>query len=140
MQSLSRKHYTRPYMEIRKSSLPDAGYGVFATDYISANTVMEEYKGKRVSVGENKDSAYLFAIPDHLGKIQYMIDAEDVKKSNWTRFVNGAKTRVQRKKINVEFVPGIGGKVYLQALQDISPGEEMICDYGSAYWKKSPVP
>jgi len=31
MQSLSRKHYTRPYMEIRKSSFPDAGYGVFAT-------------------------------------------------------------------------------------------------------------
>jgi SET domain-containing protein len=132
------KNYTRPYMDIRKSTIRNAGNGVFATMPIPANVILDEYKGQKISVkkasSEHMDNNYLFAIEkkDQTG-ISHIVDAEDPMKGNWTRFVNGAKTPAQKKRINVLFKQ-YGKKMYLETLRNLSPGEEMICDYGPLYW------
>lgn len=129
--------HTRPFVEIKKSSIRNAGNGVFATVPIPSGVVMDEYKGKKISVDnfdiDNNNNSYIFAIQGVRGNIIHFVDAEDPKKSNWTRFVNGARTPAQRKKINVKFKQ-YGKKMYLETLRDLSPGEEMICDYGPMYW------
>jgi hypothetical protein len=131
------KDFQRPFMEIKKSTIRNAGKGVFATDYIPAGMVMDEYKGKKVSLEEvdkyHADNDYLFAINNNKGEIIHAVDAEDLQKSNWTRFVNGARTPAQRQKINVRFQQ-YGKKMYLETLHALLPGEEMICDYGPMYW------
>ena len=63
----------------------------------------------------------------------YYIDAQNKKKSNWLRYVNGAKTKSQKRKINVEAYQ-YGEKVFYRTIKKIKEKEELIIDYGDEYW------
>ena len=67
------------------------------------------------------------------------LDAEDGARSGWPRFVNHSRRRTNC--VLVEIAPEPVGPllpprtvVVLQATRRIVPGEELLVDYGDAYW------
>lgn len=123
-------------IRIKKSSIRGAGKGAFAGTFIKKGDELGEYKGKRISEKEFnklKNTNYVFEVTLPNKKNVY-IDAKNPKSSSWHRYVNGAKTKLQRKKINTHFYQ-YGRKIYLRATKDIPVNTELICDYGEYYWE-----
>jgi hypothetical protein len=124
-------------VEVKPSKIH--GSGGFASEkgpIIPAGTIIGPYKGKYMNLEErNKvmDGTYIWKINDNR-----FVDAKDCMKSNPLRFVNGAKTKSQRKKINCRMM-NIGKypsteKVYYITTKNIKPGEELLIDYGPFYF------
>lgn len=134
---------------IKKSEISDnAGLGVFANKNFRKNTKLGEYKGKEIFINswsqadkynqlkdKINDTSYIFLIFD--GKKPYkIIDAGnsiDTNLTNWTRYINGAKTVKQKKKINAEFYQ-YDKRAFIKSIKDIQKGDEIILNYGPG-WK-----
>lgn len=133
-------HKTSPihiskYVYIDDSEIPGAGLGVKASCFIPKGKILGKYEGKRLRQKEylklkNKD--YIFEVDSHP---RIYIDASDIKYSNWTRYINGARSKQQKHMINVESFQR-KKNIYFEAMRNINPNEELIYDYGSHYWGK----
>ena len=75
---------------------------------------------------------FMILITDNNKKKIY-VDAKDLNYSNWTRFVNGAKTYEEYDMINIK-AEKFANKIFYIATKDINPGEELIMSYGQYYW------
>jgi len=130
------KNFNNDIIKVKKSSIKNAGYGVFAKVFIPSDTILEEYKGEKISLKDVKkmnNNKYLFQINLMNGKTKF-IDANNLDKSNWTSFVNSVRTNYQKKnKQNTEYIQ-IRNKIILKTIKDINKDTELICDYGSNYW------
>ena len=125
-------------VEIKPSRIKNAGYGAYATTLIKKNTRLDEYRGRLLDVnGFNRlrNTQYVFEVAKKIkGKYQtFYIDAKSLKDSNWTRYVNGAKTKTQKKQINIATYQ-YNGKIFYKTIKDIPVGQELIVDYGDEYW------
>lgn len=124
-------------LELKPS--PYHGTGAFAKTFIQEGTLIGPYMGQHMTADQRKtqvqDYTYLWKIND-----KYYVDAKNfLHKGNPLPFVNGARTSAQRKKINCVMM-NIGPcpskeKVYYMTTKNILPGEELLIDYGSAYFK-----
>lgn len=125
----------KSWLQIKPSIIPGAGRGLFACKDLAARTVLGNYHGRHISrlrdVYSLKDDQYVFATssPDRLA---LWIDGN--VRSNYLRFVNGAKTRAEQKRVNVETYQ-YGGDLRFRAVRPINAGEELILDYGAEYWQ-----
>lgn len=77
-------------IEIKDSTIPNAGLGAFATRSLSMHTLLGQYKGEVLTIAEVKErypgrqtGGYLM----HIGAGVYH-DAINPSKSNWLRFIN----------------------------------------------------
>ena len=138
--------YDQPaFIEISKSTLPGAGEGVFAAQRIQKGERLGQYLGNLT----DKPGDYVFDTKLPLGDGTLQIDGEDKATSNWTRYINtGTWEGVTTRDPNVEFVHGVtdvpfefNGEIvdmqtsviFLRALRDIEPGEELFISYGAEY-------
>ncbi len=122
-------------LHVKKSSLPNAGKGLFTDKAIKKGTKIIEYKGEIIDwkeyekrVAEDKDG-YLFyinktrcidafATPQH--KARYANDAEGLSR------VKGLK--------NNSSYEIFGDQCYIVAERNIEAGEEVFVDYSKEYW------
>lgn len=124
---------------IKKSQIPGAGNGVFATVNIPKGKFLDYYLGELICTKEFyklKNTQYVFAIDIKTStntQKEYYINALDKKISNWTRYVNGAKTAKQEKNINIE-AKQKGFNICYYTCKSIKKGEELIMSYGNSYW------
>lgn len=123
-------------LELKKSKIRNAGLGCFAKTVIPAGTLIGPYDGKYMTLKQRnrvRDGAYIWKITDDL-----YVDARNFKKNNPLRYVNGAKTPLQKSKINCEvkfFGPNPSSmKVYYMTTKNILPGQELIVSYGDSYF------
>jgi len=143
--------YLPSYLEIRYSKIPDGGMGVFAKQDIPKGTFLGNYMGF-IYTGDRlstiKGNSYQF---DTVIRGQNaIIDAIDVNKSNWTRFMNCALAEqdenvcVMKNKCSetTDYFNGDGKKIELDgaivffACVDIAAGEELLYNYGERYKNK----
>jgi hypothetical protein len=123
-------------LEIKKSKIRNAGMGCFAKTTIPAGTLLGPYKGRYMDLKQRNrvlDGTYIWKIHDNL-----FIDGKHFKKNNPLRYVNGAKTKVQKQNINCE-VKFIGPdyqnlNIYYMTTKNILPGEELLICYGNKYF------
>ena len=125
-------------ISIKKSNIVSAGLGVFAYHDLRKGLTIGEYKGKVINKQEFeklKDTRYIFEVNKKINTTYklFYIDATKVKNSNWLRYVNGAKTREQKKKVNL-YAYQYKEKVYYKTTKAIKKGEELLIDYGDSYW------
>lgn len=114
--------FPRPFT-IRASSIQ--GRGAFAIRWIPAGTRIIEYVGERITPDEaderydddtmSRHHTFLFAVDDNT-----VIDAG--VRGNAARFINHSCEP------NCEAVD-YGGRIFIEALRDIAPGEELFYDY-----------
>lgn len=117
---------------VKKSSIKNAGLGVFAVSTIEKGEKIGEYTGKIVTVKDYsglKNTEYCFQVSIN-GKPLHYIDGN---RKYWPSLINGAKTKTQMKLVNVMSYQ-YRKKIFLKALRSIKPGEELILDYGKSYW------
>jgi SET domain-containing protein len=104
------------------------GLGLFATKPIRKGTKIVRYFGPMLDCNKKKDDAvenkYLFQITN-----RWTIDGS--VRENIARYINhacrpNAESDVQKKK----------RRVYIRAIKDIAPGEEINYDYGTDYFKE----
>ncbi len=112
-----------PMIEVRESTLH--GLGVFAARRIRKGTRILEYVGERVSHVE-ADRRYEHKEPGDAHTFLFIVDVHTVIDAgvdgNEARFVNHACDP------NCESVIE-GGRVFIEALRAIEPGEELTYDY-----------
>lgn len=117
---------------VKKSSIKNAGLGVFAVSTIEKGERLGEYTGKIVTVKDYsrlKNTEYCFQVSIKGRPLHYI----DGNRKSWPSLINGAKTKTQMKLVNV-LAYQYRKKIFLKALRSIKPGEELILDYGKSYW------
>ena len=138
--------YIPDFLSIKYSKIPNAGLGLFANMDISQGTFIGNYMGE---VYHNKtecpDNHYIFSTPN------FLIDALDVNKSNFARFMNCCYNNDVENVSVVNYInPGkscvftksdgqqidINNYVFYYAKRNIVKGEELFYDYGENYRKK----
>jgi SET domain-containing protein len=122
---------------IKKSGILGAGKGLFTKQFIAKATRIIEYKGeittwKKVLQTERETKTlnrYLYYINRN-----YVIDALRHPKA-LARYTNDAKGlgKIAGSVNNCKYVEG-EGKVFMEALKDITAGEELLISYGKEYW------
>lgn len=110
------------HLQVKRSSV--AGLGLFAGEPIKKGTCIIEYTGRTISKKEEytSNSKYLFEVNK-----RKTIDGRD--RSNKARYINHSC------KPNAEAII-YKGRIFIFALKNIRPGEEIFYDYGEEYWKE----
>ncbi|CAM4829194.1 unnamed protein product [Rotaria magnacalcarata] len=118
---------------IAKSSLPNAGLGVFASRRIMRFSYFGPYGGfKRNPHLTQGTNSYAWNVPDKSGNIMYQIDASDPKSSNWLRFINCPNNFTQRNLMSLVY----HGDIFYLSIRNIEVGEELLVYYGDDYADK----
>ncbi|CAM9334022.1 unnamed protein product [Ectocarpus sp. 12 AP-2014] len=117
-------------LEVKQSSIPSAGQGLFAREHFTAGAVVCEYTGRQLRTVEalrSPDKSYLM----RLGPQQVYVDALDDPEV-MARYINDCRNsslyNVAFRKLPQE------SKALVVALKDIQPSQEIFVDYGRWYW------
>jgi len=121
------------HLFIKRSTLPNAGKGLFTKTEIAKGTRIVEYKGKRRTW---KDVKHLDGYNGYLMYItrNAVIDAEPAMHT-FGRYANDARgfVKVPGLRNNCEYVSE-GKKCYIEAMRTIKKGEELFVGYGKEFW------
>lgn len=122
------------YLFVKKSTIPNAGKGLFTKKFIPKGSHVVEYKGKistwKDVKHEDGKNAYIFYVNRN-----HVINGEKTLTA-LARYANDAKglTRVKGVTNNCDYVV-VGLKAYIESKKDIPAGSEIFVDYGDEYWK-----
>lgn len=142
-------------LEVRPSSIPGAGDGLFATCDWQAGACIGEYFGA-VSSEAPADGKYAWKVPvcRDASAVVHQKNKQELErcaptrwqfvdgwreplpaeKRNPIRFVNSIRSADQRASLNVA-VRFERGRVFYDATRHVRSGQELIVDYGPTYWK-----
>ena len=119
---------------VKKSTIPNAGNGLYTKKAIPKGTIIVEYKGRRSTWAEVKDedgkNGYIFYINRN-----NVIDGLPYK-SALARYANDARGLVKIKGLvnNADYIVK-GTQAFIESKKDIPAGSEIFVDYGKDYWK-----
>lgn len=119
------------WIEIKKSTIPGAGMGAFTQVTLRKGARLGEYLGRRIAPEEYErmdDNRYVFEVKVEDEVVEY-IDGRQRRTSNWTRYVNCARTQAEENLLALQE----GRRIFYHAKRAISPGEELLVWYGPAY-------
>ncbi|MGI8892723.1 MAG: SET domain-containing protein [Bacteroidia bacterium] len=124
--------YLEKQLYVKKSTLPNAGKGLFTKKFIPKDSRIVEYKGRITpwkEVKEEVNNGYIFYITRN-----HVINALPYKKA-LARYANDARGLVKQKGYtnNAWYVID-DKKVFIEAKKDIPAGSEIFVDYGKDYW------
>ena len=119
-------------LEVKESTIPGAGKGLFTKIFIPKGTRIVEYKGRLTTwkeVENDYKNGYIYSI-----NTKDVIDAKTFKKA-LGRYANDANGSGRKKGLsnNSEYVAD-GLKVYIEAVKNIPSGSEILVAYGKEYW------
>jgi len=120
---------TDDYFHLKESTIPHAGQGLFATRFISKNTRLLEYKGKKFMDGTcpDKQHRYCFAFS------KFCINSQKIENGNLSRYVNDSRN--SKFSNNCRWaISYLTKKVFIVSTQDINQNDELFIDYGEDYW------
>jgi SET domain-containing protein len=120
-------------LEVKESTIPNSGKGLFTTEFIPKGTRIVEYKGRITTWKEVKNDSgngYIYTINNN-----HVIDAQKTLKA-LARYANDARGLIKVKGItnNCTYVND-GLKAYIESVKDIPAGAEIFVDYGKEYWE-----
>lgn len=143
-------------LEVRNSTLPGAGRGLFAARALPKGTVLPPYGGQQLTYREvglrefsegmtytwcplRNGAAMLEMSPQELiegpkaQQLAYCVDSRIASEGNPARFVNGASSSDQCALVNVKMCE-LGQVGYFRTTRPVPAGTELITSYGADYW------
>ncbi|XP_060787001.1 histone-lysine N-methyltransferase PRDM9-like isoform X2 [Neoarius graeffei] len=118
-----------PGLEIQKSSIPDAGLGVFNKgETVPVGAHFGPYQGELVDREQAMNSGYSWVIWRSRRCEEYM-DAKREMHANWMRYVNCARNDHEQNLIAFQYR---GGILY-RCCRPINPGQELLLWYEEEY-------
>ncbi|XP_060789448.1 histone-lysine N-methyltransferase PRDM9-like [Neoarius graeffei] len=126
-----------PGLEIQKSSIPDAGLGVFNKgETVPIGAHFGPYQGELVNRAESRNSGYSWVIYENM-QCEECIDAKREMHVNWMRYVNCTRNNEEQNLVAFKYR---GGILY-RCCRPINPGQELLVWYEEECTKElSPVP
>ena len=118
-------HNSKFCLEIKKSNIENAGFGVFSNTFIPADSFIDFYQGKIITKNCN-GSSYFFHIHDLKG-----IDAIEYPRCYMAMLNDAHNSSFEN---NCEFRVTENEKVEVWSIVDIYPDEELLVDYGDEYF------
>ncbi|CAH1784033.1 unnamed protein product [Owenia fusiformis] len=121
-------------LRLSKSTIPNAGSGVFTDVFIPLGTYFGPYEGVviyDIDDGYN-DGEYVFNVYKNW-KILFFRDGGSLDTSNWTRFMNCPRDFME---LNVEAFQ-CKENVYFRTVRNLEPGTELLFFYGWEYAEAS---
>lgn len=147
--------------EVRESTIPGAGLGLFAAEAIPPNKYLFAYEGERLDEdvyfnrypdGQGRyvavideqlpvlplvsmlqdDRSTLRGTLEHLSEPTY-VDGIDESKSNLARFMNSNSNDPNIRWTKQRFGKQCG-TMHFYTIDEVEVGEELLFDYGSNYW------
>jgi SET domain-containing protein len=120
---------------VKRSTIPNAGKGLFTKKMILKGTLIVEYRGKRttwkdVDIDEGRNG-YIYYINRN-----NVIDAR-LTPQHLARYANDAQGMIKIKGItnNCRYITEMDTmRVYIEAVKDIPAGGEILVQYGKEYW------
>ncbi|XP_078584714.1 histone-lysine N-methyltransferase PRDM9-like [Branchiostoma floridae x Branchiostoma japonicum] len=120
------------YLSVCKSKIKGAGDGVWLDGKAMAkNLVFGPYDGKITGPEIGMTSGYAWQISKN-DKVKYYIDATDITKSSWMRYVNCARNEEEQNLVAFQYYRNI----YYRTYKPIPPGTELMVWYGNEYAKE----
>lgn len=123
-------------LQIKKSTLPRAGKGLFTTKDIKKGEIICEYEGEIITWNEairrNDEgiNGYVYYISERV-----CVDAYYAKKT-FGRYANDAAGLTRKKGArNNSVYHEAKRKVFIKATRNIRAGEEIFVSYGRSYWR-----
>jgi hypothetical protein len=118
------------FLEAKPSTIPGAGLGVFLRQgrLLRSGTVIAEYRGSTHSRPRRGHEAYTVKLKD--GRYISGIN-DDGSVNHLAALVNDHGRDANCQLHEFEELPG---RVFMVAVQDIEPGDEVYVKYGAAYW------
>lgn len=121
------------HLYIRKSSIPSGGRGLFTRKMIRKGSRIIEYKGRVTTWKEvnhrSGTNGYIYFL-----NRRHVVDAFTYHKA-LGRYANDAKGMQRKKGLkNNAAYENVGLKVYIDAVEDIPAGAEILVGYGKEYW------
>jgi SET domain-containing protein len=118
---------------VKRSTLPNAGKGLFTKKFIPKGTRIVEYKGRITTwkeASQNDQNRYIFYV-----KKDHVINAEPHKRAI-ARYANDAGGLTKARGVrNNAYYEQDGSRVFITAKKDIPAGSEILVDYGKEYWQ-----
>ena len=125
-------------LKVKKSTIPNAGKGLFATKKFKKKKTIGSYAGENISVAENnrrygggeRDNApYALSARNAPGRI---LDSACSRS-----LLSLANSKRQRKRNNAKFSSHMkgDGTINVISTKRIKEGDEIFIDYGKGYWK-----
>ena len=122
-------------VHVKKSTLPNAGKGLFTDKFIKKGDIVCEYEGERITWAEAirrndlDKGGYVYFINE-----KNCIDAFEYK-NTFGRYANDAAGlgRVPGKRNNSTY-DVVKNRVYIRATRNIEAGSEIFVSYGRSYW------
>jgi uncharacterized protein len=121
------------HLYVDNSSIPSAGKGLFTSEDIEKGEIVTEYTGDITTweqVRHDASNLYIYFVND-----DYVINAKEHPDAI-ARYANDAHglTRIPGLHNNAKFV-NINGKIFIKTTKLIRAGNEILVDYGKAYWE-----
>ncbi|KAB5515063.1 hypothetical protein PHYPO_G00250750 [Pangasianodon hypophthalmus] len=118
-----------PGLEIQKSSIPDAGLGVFNKgETVPVGAHFGPYQGELVDREEAMNSGYSWVI--YMGRqCEEYIDAKREMHANWMRYVNCACNDGEQNLMAYQY----RGEILYRCCRPINPGQELLVWYEDYY-------
>lgn len=136
----------RDRLEIRLSTLPNAGLGLFASRDIEKDQILGQYKGIMATPSDilNPKSAYTYVLHEpgeankYTGKDGLLIDAGPIYHDNLVKFANDCdRTSKDPQCHNARFEiigPEDVSILVVRSTRPIRANEEVVAPYGKDYW------
>ncbi len=128
--TLCKKHLKMyNHLEIKKSTIPNAGLGLFATSNLKADTFICEYKGEIQY--EIMSGPYVL----ELGKGKYLNGNSSINVGSYSNECHrNDKINCYCQGNNARLILNIDDRVYLRLTRNVKAGEEIFTSYGNSYW------
>ncbi len=121
-------------LQVKSSTLPGAGKGLFAKVDFPRGSIIVEYEGKRCTwkdVEDDVDNGYIYHIDD-----ENVIDAAKFPDA-FGRYANDAAGLQKLSGVkNNAIYHEEGKRVFIKATRRIQAGTEIFVSYGRLYWKQ----
>lgn len=127
-------YYTKSKYNLRlgKSTIPNAGFGVFTEDLIIEGSFIDEYFGDLYH--SKYGGTYFFEISDNLGIDAFKFPRCYMAMINDASWNKNKKTFDESKNNCVFVVDKDAERVFVLAKKDILPKQELFISYGEQYW------
>lgn len=121
------------HLRIKKSTLPNAGKGLFTRVDITKGTRIVEYKGRLQPWREVKEQDGINGYLMYINRNVVINALPSIK--TFGRYANDARglTRLNGVRNNAEYVSE-GNRCFIEATRNIKAGEEILVGYGKEYW------
>lgn len=122
------------HLQVKTSTLPGCGNGLFTKIFIPKGTIVTEYKGKittwKDADHDDGNNLYIYYVSRN-----HVIDASN-KKDDFAHFANDARgfKKVKGLNNNAHYIIDSKKRVFVEAIKDIGAGEEIFVAYGKEYW------